>query len=293
MMNFFEQVKEKINKKINPENIILIDNSILHVKHKSFDSNKFHLKIIITSEKLRKIDKILAHKKIFSIMAELRWNKRPFAITTVIAVKGSSSAKTGDKAIYDEKGKRIVGYIGGGCVENRVGRTVIESLDDNQTRIIDVNLDSDDMKLGIPCGGIMTVFVEPQNSPPTILIRGMGRVVEVLAELAATLNFKVLIQTQKDEKDRYGSADEVITNPLDLDDIDEKIDYIILATHHRDDHHQSLSALNHGIPFVAVIASQKKAGLIKDYLKDSKISDELLANFHSPAGLDLNATTAE
>jgi xanthine dehydrogenase accessory factor len=235
----------------------------------------------------------MLHKKIFSIMAELRWDKRPFAITTVIAVKGSSSAKTGDKAIYDEKGKRIVGYIGGGCVENRVGRTVIESLDDNQTRIIDVNLDSDDMKLGIPCGGIMTVFVEPQNSPPTILIRGMGRVVEVLAELAATLNFKVLIQTQKDEKDRYGFADEVITNPLDLDDIDEKIDYIILATHHRDDHHQSLSALNHGIPFVAVIASQKKAGLIKDYLKDSKISDELLANFHSPAGLGLNATTAE
>ena len=37
-MNFFEQVKEKINKKINPENVTLIDNSNLHVKHKSFDA---------------------------------------------------------------------------------------------------------------------------------------------------------------------------------------------------------------------------------------------------------------
>ena len=42
-MNFFEQIEKKINKKINPENIILIDNSSLHIKHKSFVSNKFHL----------------------------------------------------------------------------------------------------------------------------------------------------------------------------------------------------------------------------------------------------------
>ena len=39
-MNFFDKVKEKINEKINPENIILIDNSHLHTKHKSFDPNK-------------------------------------------------------------------------------------------------------------------------------------------------------------------------------------------------------------------------------------------------------------
>ena len=74
-MNFFEQVKEKINKKINPENIILIDNSSLHVKHKSFDSNKFHLKIIIKSEKLKSMSKIMAHKEIFSILKDEMNNK--------------------------------------------------------------------------------------------------------------------------------------------------------------------------------------------------------------------------
>ena len=69
-MNLFDQIKEKINKKINPENIILIDNSSFHAKHKSFDSNKFHLKIIIKSEKLRNMDKITAHKKVFSILKD-------------------------------------------------------------------------------------------------------------------------------------------------------------------------------------------------------------------------------
>ena len=67
-MNFFDEIKEKINEKINPENIILVDNSYLHTKHKSFDSNKFHLKLIIKSKKLKNMDKIAAHKEIFAIL---------------------------------------------------------------------------------------------------------------------------------------------------------------------------------------------------------------------------------
>ena len=69
-MNFFDKIKEKINDKLSPESIILIDNSSLHVKHKSFDPNKFHLKILIKSEKLRNMSKIEAHKEIFSILKD-------------------------------------------------------------------------------------------------------------------------------------------------------------------------------------------------------------------------------
>ena len=67
-MNFFDEIKEKINEKINPENIILVDNSYFHTKHKSFDSNRFHLKLIIKSKKLKNMDKIVAHKEIFAIL---------------------------------------------------------------------------------------------------------------------------------------------------------------------------------------------------------------------------------
>ena len=67
-MNFLNEIKEKINKKIAPENITIIDNSHLHSKHKSFDANKVHLKIIIKSKKLKNMDKIMAHKEIFSIL---------------------------------------------------------------------------------------------------------------------------------------------------------------------------------------------------------------------------------
>ena len=75
MVTFLEKVKAKINNKLSPEQILLIDNSYLHTKHKSFDSNKFHLKIIIKSEKLKKMDKITAHKEIFSILKDEMNNK--------------------------------------------------------------------------------------------------------------------------------------------------------------------------------------------------------------------------
>ena len=74
-MTIYDQIKEKINKKVNPENIILIDNSSFHIKHKSFDLNKLHLKIIIESKKLKSMDKIAAHKEIFSILKNEMKNK--------------------------------------------------------------------------------------------------------------------------------------------------------------------------------------------------------------------------
>jgi len=75
MISFFDKIKEKINKKINPENLVLIDNSNLHIKHKFYDSDRFHLKIIIKSKKLKNMNKIAAHKEIFSILKDEMKNK--------------------------------------------------------------------------------------------------------------------------------------------------------------------------------------------------------------------------
>ena len=75
MINYLDKIKTIINERVNPEKISLIDNSHLHSKHKSFDANKFHLKLIIKSEKLRKMSKINAHKEIFSILEDEMKNK--------------------------------------------------------------------------------------------------------------------------------------------------------------------------------------------------------------------------
>ena len=74
-MTIIDEIKKKIYKKLNAKNVILIDNSNLHKKHKSFDINKFHFKIIIESKLLKKMNKIDAHKKIFSILKKEMKNK--------------------------------------------------------------------------------------------------------------------------------------------------------------------------------------------------------------------------
>ena len=75
MLTFFEEIKKKIDNELKPELLSLIDNSSLHKKHKSFDYNKFHLKIIIKSQKLKNMNKIMAHKEIFSILKDEMNNK--------------------------------------------------------------------------------------------------------------------------------------------------------------------------------------------------------------------------
>ena len=75
MNDFLDTVKLAISNDLNPEDILLIDNSKLHNKHKLFDSKKFHLKLIIKSKKLRKLSKIEAHKVIFSILKNEMKNK--------------------------------------------------------------------------------------------------------------------------------------------------------------------------------------------------------------------------
>ena len=70
MTTFVEKVKAKINEKLKPEEILLIDKSSLHSKHGSFSPEKFYLKLIIKSKKLLGMNKVKAHKVIFSILED-------------------------------------------------------------------------------------------------------------------------------------------------------------------------------------------------------------------------------
>ena len=70
MTFFLEKLKEKIYKELKVEDVLLIDKSKLHTKHRSFDSTKYHLKLIIKSEKLKSMNKIDAHKLIFSTLKQ-------------------------------------------------------------------------------------------------------------------------------------------------------------------------------------------------------------------------------
>ena len=63
-------VTEKINKNISLKNINIEDKTFLHKDHKSNQDGKFHLKLTIMSQELKKMNKIQSTKKIYSILGE-------------------------------------------------------------------------------------------------------------------------------------------------------------------------------------------------------------------------------
>ena len=63
-------VTKKINKNILLENINIEDKTFLHKNHKSNHDGKFHLKLTIMSQELKKMNKIQSTKKIYSILDE-------------------------------------------------------------------------------------------------------------------------------------------------------------------------------------------------------------------------------
>ena len=61
-------VKKKITNQIIIEHIKIEDKSFLHKNHSGNNPNKFHLKILLKSEELKKMSKINGNKRIYKIL---------------------------------------------------------------------------------------------------------------------------------------------------------------------------------------------------------------------------------
>ena len=61
-------VKKKLQKQILIENIIIEDKSFLHKNHPGNQKDKFHLKILLNSKELKKMNRIESNKKIYKIL---------------------------------------------------------------------------------------------------------------------------------------------------------------------------------------------------------------------------------
>ena len=63
-----EIVKNKLKQNITCEKIEIQDKTFLHKNHKTHDKKKFHLKLIIASNYLKKKNKIESTKEIYKIL---------------------------------------------------------------------------------------------------------------------------------------------------------------------------------------------------------------------------------
>ena len=61
-------VKKKLLNQINIESINIEDKSSLHKNHKGNQEGKYHLKLIIISNELKRMNKIESNKKIYKVL---------------------------------------------------------------------------------------------------------------------------------------------------------------------------------------------------------------------------------
>jgi len=112
-----------------------------------------------------------------------------FVIATVVRVRGSASAKTGSKALFDEEGVNLYGYIGGGCAESHVAQEACEALQEKRPRIVEIDLDDEVFGL-MPCGGVMDVYLEPHFSSPLLPLPNLGSWNQAASQFLRELGFQ-------------------------------------------------------------------------------------------------------
>lgn len=233
-------------------------------------------------------------KELLNVLTALRDQREPHALATVIETAGSSSAKTGAKAVIDRHGRVVAGWVGGGCAESTACQAALRCMASGDTTIIDIDMDDEVLGVGMPCGGSMRVYIEPILPRPTLWIVGHGRVAECLCMLADLVGLDVVVNDPLVDQSRYPAARRLITDDLDYAELQPAADdYVVIATQHKGDHESMQRVLASDAAYIALIASRKRARLVLDYLRREGLDEVQLARVRAPAGLDLGARTPE
>ncbi len=106
---------------------------------------------------------LLSQSEVYDQIVLAQSEKQKIAIATIVTASGSTPQRTGAKLLVFEDG-RMLGTVGGGCVEADVWAEAREALIDDRPRLCQFTLrDNPDVppdEEGMICGGEMEVLIE-------------------------------------------------------------------------------------------------------------------------------------
>lgn len=224
----------------------------------------------------------------------------PAALVTVIATEGSTPQKAGAKMVVHADG-RIVGTIGGGCVEAEMIRRARQAVGTRRSELAAYDLTPDQAgEDGLVCGGRMQVFIEPIEATPTLLLFGAGHVAQPLARLAKGVGFRVEVADDRVKfanPERFPEADLVVVDGFAAAAARMTVgrgSYAVVVTRgHRGDADALQAVLGRGLRFVGLLGSRPKAVHVMSELEERGVGPELLAEIHVPLGVEIGAQTPE
>jgi xanthine/CO dehydrogenase XdhC/CoxF family maturation factor len=130
-------------------------------------------------------------EEFYNKTSELRREGKSFAIATIIEVIGSASARTGSKAIINQEGKNLLGWVGGGCAERFIGEESGAAITEGKTRIVLADMDDEIFGLGVACGGKMRVFIDPIIPAETVYLPESAKFQKEIRSLSSFYGWNV------------------------------------------------------------------------------------------------------
>jgi xanthine dehydrogenase accessory factor len=227
----------------------------------------------------------------------------PVALVTVVRAEPPASARPGDKAVVHADG-RFEGWIGGGCAQPAVIKTVREALGDGRSRIIRIAPAdqeqrplSDVLEFGMAChsGGTLELLIDPILPRPQLLIFGTSPVAYSLAQLAPRVGFDVIVASPDATATDFADAREVIATD-DAAQLAARVapgGYVVVATQGRRDLQALRAALAVRATHVACVCSARKGQVLKDLLCGEGQDAARVAAISAPAGYPIAAKTPE
>ncbi|MGD9694794.1 MAG: XdhC family protein [Thermoleophilia bacterium] len=204
-----------------------------------------------------------------------------FATATVVRAQRPTSAQVGAVAFVLPDGT-IEGFVGGSCAEHSVRAYSLEAMRTGEPLLLRITPFAeegvDDGEEGAvtvqnPClsGGAIEIFVEPVVPSPRLVVAGDTPIAAALRRLGAEVGLDVA--AAEDDPPRHGDL------------------AVVVAAHGRDELGALRAALEHGVPYVGLVASRARGDGVLGELRGDGVPDELLARIDVPAGLDIGART--
>jgi xanthine dehydrogenase accessory factor len=236
---------------------------------------------------------------IYQALSELEKNNESGALCTVVKSIGSTPRHVGSKMLVYPDGK-FIGTVGGGDLEHRVLDEAWIAMGDGELRLLTYTMS--DPSRGDPgvCGGTVEVFVEPILPPAMIVVIGAGHVGKAVVHLAKWLGFRVAVSDDRAEfcnPETVPGADAYY--PVEMGKLPEQLKinkrtYIVITSRGANVDIQGLPALlEANAAYIGVIGSKRRWLTTVKGLKAKGVSEEKIAQVHSPMGLELNAETPE
>lgn len=212
---------------------------------------------------------------------ELARTRVPFVRATVVRARHPTSAHAGDTALVYPDGQ-IEGFVGGTCAEEAVRTHALEVLASGEPLLLRIEAgvpttlrEEGAVTVANPClsGGGVEVFLEPRRPAPRLVVVGDTPVARALVALGGPLGWQT-------EPTLPAEPDPVVYTDVAA---------VVVASHGRGEEPALTAALRGGVPYVALVASRRRAAAV---LPGLDVTDEQRGRVHSPAGLDIGARTA-